>query len=126
MDDTNPISRRSVLQGLPLASVTASIPLLPSHSQAASADAHLFSLAEAWRVQYDAACAEQGDDKFDRLWALEREIATIRPLTVEGFAAKLLILTNFGEFDLDGPGKGLLDEAEAISGLAPPASFSRT
>ena len=96
---------------------------------APSGDDRLHQLIGEWREQFDAvttAAASRGEIHMDRLWAIEREAAAIRPLTLEGLAIKLLLLTNYGEFDLDDFRSGLLSEAEAISGYAPPATFRRS
>lgn len=130
MDKLHRITRRTAIIGAVTSSAALAVPAaasLPTHG--AAADARLFSLIEEWRRQYDA-CATAPDEArieaaFSRLYSLDKRIAAIRPATVEGFAAKLLILTSFGEFDFDGPAAGLLAEAEAISGVAPPATFNR-
>jgi hypothetical protein len=91
-------------------------------------DERLHQIIAQWRSEYDAvaAAAASGDVSMDQLWALENETAAIRPVTLEGFAIKLLLLTNYGEYDLDGRRDRLLAEAEAIAGYAPPATFKRT
>ena len=96
---------------------------------AIDADERLHHLMTEWRAAYDAASAAtaeaEGDAHMQRLYAIESEAVGVRPATLDGFAIKLLMLTNYGEFDLDDFRAGLLTEAEAITGYAPPATFRR-
>jgi hypothetical protein len=96
---------------------------------AVSKDERLHQLMSDWRTEFDAvttAAAETlSDIALNRLNAMEREASTIRPATLEGFAIKLLLLTNYGEFDLDDFRAGLIAEAEAIAGYVPPATLKR-
>jgi hypothetical protein len=95
---------------------------------AMGADARLHELIKDWRATVDAVHATEGaacDEQMAKLYELERETAATRPTTLAGFAIKLLMLTHYGDHDLDGPASGLMGEAEAIAGYAPPATFRR-
>lgn len=125
MDSRNIVSRRTTIKSaLALAAATA----IPAVSLAAviASDERLHQLMSEWRAEYDAVTSAAPEMNMDRLWAIEREAAAIRPVTLEGFAIKLLLLTNFGEFDLDSHRTVLLAEAEAIAGYAPPVAFGRS
>lgn len=81
-----------------------------------------------WRAEYDAVCQTAdalAEAHMARLYSIEQEASAIRPVTLRGFAIKLVMLTNYGEHDLDGPAAGLVAEAEAIAGYAPPSAFKR-
>lgn len=99
-------------------------PLILSNDEAS--DAHLSSLVEAWRAQYDDCSVHrppaETDAAYERLWAIEQALVAVRPTTVEGDAAEILILTSFGEFDLfDSLNKeALLAEAQEVAAIAPP------
>jgi hypothetical protein len=101
----------------------------PALIPAPTLDGRLHQLIVKWRAEYDAVSTTDvnaSETHMARLYAIEHEAAAIRPVTVEGLAIKLLILTNYGEFDLDGPGSGLLPEAEEIAGYSPPSTFRRS
>lgn len=127
MDTRNIISRRATIKSALAIAAVASLPAVAT----AAGDERLHRLMADWRAAYGAATrsthgSDLPDPLTDRLWAIEAAIAAIRPATVEGFAIKLLVLTNYGEFDLDGSAEMLLPEAEAIAGYAPPATFRRS
>lgn len=127
MDTQNALSRRATTKSaVGIAAVTS-----PPGVATAAGDERLHQLMADWRAAYDAATrsthgSDLPDPLTDRLWAIEDAIAAICPVTVEGFAIKLLVLTNYGEFDLDGSAEVLLPEAEAIAGYAPPVTFRRS
>ena len=121
----NKIARRTMLAAVPAMGMAPIVPAL-----AEPLDAELFSLIEGWRTQYDVVntdstnYADVKDDlEFARLRDIEEAIVATRPITIEGFAAKMLVLLNFGEHDLDGPAVCILSDAIAISGLKPPATM---
>jgi len=123
MSPSHKITRRMLLASaaaLPAPYVNA------AHLSADAQDDQLHQLMAAWRSEYDAlSVGADGDMDMTALYDIERAAAAIRPTSLAGFAIKLLILTNYGEHDLDGPAAGLVAEAEAISGIAPPATFKR-
>lgn len=126
MDSRNIVSRRATIKGALAIAAVASLPAVAT----AANDERLHQLMADWRAAYDNAtrsthAEDTPDPLMARLWAIEETIAGIRPVTVEGFAIKLLVLTNYGEFALDGSAEVLLPEAEAITGYAPPATFKR-
>lgn len=123
MDARNVLSRRATIKGAVAIAAALPIPAL-----AAASDERLHQLMKEWRAEYDALCTADATNEIhmDRLYAIEREAATILPATLAGFAIKLLMLTSYGDHDLDGPASGLMAEAEAITGYAPPATFVRS
>lgn len=130
MPKSHAITRRVLLAtaGATVATAALAAPYVNAAHPAPAGDERLHHLMAEWRAEYDAVCttAEATNEiHMDRLYAIEREAATIRPATLDGFAIKLLMLTNYGEHDLDGPASGLMAEAEAITGYAPPATFRR-
>lgn len=137
--DKHPLPNRRAAMKSSAAAITCAMPLplpLPLTSAIAAEpaakpdhDALLRHFMAEWRAEYDAITARgDGGAEIDarRIWALEQAVAGIRPATLEGFAIKLLILTNYGEHDLDGPASGIVTEAQAIAGIAPPAAFRRS
>lgn len=121
------ITRRAALAAIPAVGLA---PIVPAMAE--PLDAELFRLMNDWRNQYDVVCNDptnyanaEDDIELGRLRTIEAAVAALRPSTVEGFAAKLLVMTNFGEFDLDGPAECILSEARAISGFTPPPSMNR-
>lgn len=127
MDARNILSRRAAIKGT--VAIAAALPL-PALASPAS-DERLHQLMAEWQAAYDAAsdgAHPEGlpDPLMNRLYEIEGEAAAIRPTTLEGLAIKLLLLTNYGEFDLDDFRRALLAEAEAITGYAPPATFKRS
>ena len=125
------ITRRVLLAtaGATVATAALAAPYVNAAHPAPASDERLHQLMAEWRAAYDAVSAApaeaEGDAQMQRLYAIEREAVGIRPATLAGFAIKLLLLTNYGEFDLDDFRAGLLTEAEAIAGYAPPATFRR-
>lgn len=94
---------------------------------ATKGDAELIQLAEAWRRQYDRSnanpmdCEDVADDpEFQALVDLENQIAAITPTTAKGFSAKLLILTHYGAFAMDGVASSLYRDATRVAALTPP------
>jgi hypothetical protein len=65
------------------------------------------------------------DGRLAELLALEVRIAAIPAATGAGFAAKLLTVTNHGEFDLGDYELSILTEAEKMTGLGTPPSIRR-
>ena len=124
------INRRAAIKGA--AAVACALPVaMPAAAHPAASrdlDARLHQLMADWRMEYDRVCTTAdatNEIHMNRLYAIEHEAAGIRPSTLDGFAIKLLLLTNYGDHDLDGPAAGLMAEAEAITGYAPPATFKR-
>lgn len=122
------ITRRTALLWVIPTIGTAAI--APAMGEPLDTDAELFRLMEEWRTQYDVVCKDTTDYQnvaddvpLARLRAIEAAVAETRPASVEGFAAKLLVMTNFGDFDLDGPAECMIADARAISGFQPPASM---
>nr|WP_295889267.1 hypothetical protein [uncultured Devosia sp.] len=125
------ITRRALIAsaGATVATAALAAPYVNAAHLAPAGDERLHQLMAEWRMEYDAVCTTAdatNEIHMDRLYAIERETATIRPATLAGFAIKLLLLTNYGDHDLDGPASGLMAEAEAIAGYAPPATFRRS
>lgn len=130
MPRNHDITRRALIAsaGATVATAALAAPYVNAAHLAPAGDERLHQLMAEWRAEYDAVCTTAdatSEIHMDRLYAIEREAATIRPATIAGFAIKLLLLTNYGEHDLDGPASGLMAEAEAIAGYAPPATFRR-
>lgn len=120
-------NRRAVIKSS-AAALACALPIPALAAEPAASDARLHSLMIEWRTEYDAVCHTAGalsNAHMARLYAIEQQAAAIRPVTLQGFAIKLVMLTNYGEHDLDGPAAGLVAEAEAIAGYAPPAAFKR-
>lgn len=119
------ITRRTMFAAVPAMGMA---PIVPALAQ--PMDAELFRLIEDWRKQYDVVNTDptnyenvSDDLGFARLRDIEEGIVAIRPSTLEGFAAKMLVLLNFGEHDLDGPAVCILTDAIAISELEPPTTM---
>ena len=130
MPKSHAITRRVLLAtaGATVATAALAASYVNAAHPAPAGDERLHQLMSEWRTEYDAVCttAEATNEiRMDRLYAIEREAAAIRPTTLAGFAIKLLMLTNYGDHDLDGPASGLMAEAEALAGYAPPATFRR-
>lgn len=129
--NTISMGRRSFVRGLPLAAGAAVFPAAAVASSLDATEAKLSGLMVAWRRQYDIASTSpevrdgEPDPESDRLFAIEDEVAGILPTTVAGFALKLLILTNFGRFDLDGPAEVILADAETIAAVPAPSTMKR-
>lgn len=126
----NPISmgRRSFVRHLPIAAAAiAAIPAMTARVADAGPDhpdAKLIELMRAWHRAYNAANAlpvECDEAEVDRMCAIEAEAAAIQPASAVGFAIKLLMLTCYGDFGMDGPADCLMDDARRISGFPLPA-----
>lgn len=133
MPNSHAITRRALIAsaGATVATAALAAPYVNAAHLAPAGDERLHQLMAEWQAAYDAA--NDGahpealpDPLMDRLYAIEGEAAAICPATLEGLAIKLLLLTNYGEFDLDEFRAGLLAEAEAITGYAPPTTFKRS
>lgn len=87
----------------------------------AEADAEFHSMLADWRAAYVLACDNYDDDECDKLRAIEDRMGSMRPTTAESFAIKLLIMTSYGDFDLDSaPAQTLFADAIAITGQPAP------
>lgn len=85
------------------------------------ADAEFHAMLADWRSAYVLACDNYDDDECEKLRAIEDRMGSMRPTSAAGFAIKLLIMSSYGDFDLDSdPAQTLFADAIAITGLPAP------
>lgn len=106
---TNSMTRRAAFMGTVASTVALAIPAAETLAQQPHSthggDTALLALCAQWRDAWDA-CTNLNDDaddapEWERLRETEHRVAAIRPVTAEGFAAKLLCLTSFFDFGID-------------------------
>lgn len=87
---------------------------------AAMADLH------AWRLAYDASYDEVGTGPlWDAKCAMDNRIMAQPASTGIGFAVKLLVLTEYGEHDLERDRlRSILDDAKRVVGVAEPEKMA--
>ncbi|MHA6690563.1 hypothetical protein [Devosia sp. A449] len=126
-------TRRALIAGAGTAVASAAIAVpyvIAAHSAevcglpvdtASNLDAEIHTLFADWRATYVLANDSRDDAALEKLWAIEDQMAALRPATVTGFAIKLLVMTAYDEFDLDSDrGKTLFADAIAITGQPTP------
>lgn len=121
----SPLTRRALLAGAGTAVASASLAapyVNAAHSvKEDAADAEFHAMLADWRAAYVLACNNYDDDECDKLRAIEARMSTMRPTSAAGFAIKLLIMTSYGDFDLDSdPAQTLFADAIAITGQPAP------
>jgi|GEM_PF-6915468 len=119
------LTRRALIAGAGTAVASAALAApyvtaaLPIYSK--DGDAEFLAMFEAWRTAYILACDNCDDVECDKLRTIEKRMGFMRPGTATGFAVKLLIMTSYGDFDLDNdPAQTLFADAIAITGLPSP------
>lgn len=79
----------------------------------------VMALFRAWEPKYrqagDLSVGEEvADALLEECGGLERQMMATPVISVQDFAAKLIVATGYGDFMLEGGKGGLLDEALAI------------
>lgn len=119
------LTRRVLLAGAgtAIASAALAAPYVnAAHSiEVDASDAQFDAMLAEWRAAYVLACDNYDDDECDKLRAIEDRMGSMRPTSAAGFAIKLLIMSSYGDFDLDSdPAQTLFADAIAITGLPAP------
>src|SRR5690606_22144640 len=100
------LTRRALIAGAgtTIASAALAAPYVNtvrSTSNADAVDAEFHAMLADWRAAYVLACDNYDDDECDKLRAIEDRMGPMRPTSAAGFAIKLLIMSSYGDFDLD-------------------------
>lgn len=120
------LTRRAMLAGAgtTLASAALTAPYVSTVRSAIDADAvdaEFYAMLADWRAAYVLACDNYDDDECEKLRAIEDRMGPMRPTSAAGFAIKLLIMSSYGDFDLDSdPAQTLFEDAIAITGQPAP------
>ena len=117
MDTTTNITRRHAIAMLPAVALIST----PSAATAPGEDAMFHKLFADWRAAYLIANDDYSDSACESLWAIEDQMAAMCPTTAAGLAIKFLVMTSYGEFDLDSDrAQTLFADAKAITGMPDP------
>lgn len=104
------------------------LPLRPLGTAASTApdpDAEVFELYRQWLAAYESYSATEDTKDFNEFCRLQDAILPVPVCTGAGLSIKILVFTNFGEFDLEDEYlDAVLADCERLAGATPPPSLT--